>query len=78
MAEQRLTANVYAVRYACDKCHVGEMEQLKTNGSALIMDQSMSVPKWRHQCNKCGDVQDLEPAYPQVRFDVGPMPGPNQ
>lgn len=79
MSEQRVTCVPYGVRYACDTCRVGEMEQVKiATGSALVMDHSNTIPRWRHQCNKCEALADLEHAYPTVKFDIGPLPGPNQ
>jgi DNA-directed RNA polymerase subunit RPC12/RpoP len=60
MTERTFEVYTIGVDYICDKCE-GVMEQ---TGFMIHADP----PKWRHKCNKCGEVVDLLEKYPTVRF----------
>jgi predicted RNA-binding Zn-ribbon protein involved in translation (DUF1610 family) len=62
MAERTYEVRTVGVDYLCDKCGDGVMEQ---TGIMLPMDP----PKWRHKCNRCGEVSDLWQKYPTVRWE---------
>ncbi len=59
MAEIKREAKMFMVTYVCDKCGEGEMV-LQRNKPVLMSNP----PQYSHECDKCGDVQRLNKAYP--------------
>jgi predicted RNA-binding Zn-ribbon protein involved in translation (DUF1610 family) len=62
MSERTYKVRTVGVDYQCDKCGDGVMEQ---TGEMLLTDP----PKWRHKCNRCGEVANLWQKYPTVRWE---------
>ena len=65
MAERNYDVRTVGVDYLCDKCGDGVMDQ---TGIMLPGDP----PRWRHKCNRCGEIADLWQNYPTVRFERQP------
>ena len=57
MAEFECEVQVVGLKYICDNCNNGEMY---FNGVMLHIDP----PLFEHQCDTCGNVQNLKTKYP--------------
>ena len=69
---KEVQVNTFVVSYLCDKCNEGEMIDA---GVGLTQNPML----YKHQCNKCFDIQYFPVNYPAIRYEpvlpdmIGPI-----